>query len=60
MFLMAVSSHPARGAWIEITITAQPILLLTSHPASGAWIEIGYAEVTIKKRHVAPRKGCVD
>ena len=33
---------------------------LVSHPARGAWIEIGYAEVTIKKRHVAPRKGCVD
>ena len=36
------TSHPARGAWIEIGIALPSSNLITeSHPARGAWIEIG-------------------
>ena len=35
------TSHPARGAWIEIMCAASIFYpLITSHPARGAWIEI--------------------
>ena len=33
-------SHPARGAWIEITGSRKAIRMSPSHPARGAWIEI--------------------
>ena len=34
-------SHPARGAWIEITVVSvTAVLIIRSHPARGAWIEI--------------------
>ena len=33
-------SHPARGAWIEISIKIQDRSGKSSHPARGAWIEI--------------------
>ena len=34
-------SHPARGAWIEISVSALKSASGTpSHPAWGAWIEI--------------------
>ena len=35
-------SHPARGAWIEMSTRCRPSLRRApSHPARGAWIEIG-------------------
>ena len=37
------TSHPARGAWIEIHLLLLRIKLLGSHPARGAWIEISEA-----------------
>ena len=33
-------SHPARGAWIEISAIRRPSTATSSHPARGAWIEI--------------------
>ena len=34
-------SHPARGAWIEISTALQAgVEKAGSHPARGAWIEI--------------------
>ena len=33
-------SHPARGAWIEISRPPMPRYGRPSHPARGAWIEI--------------------
>ena len=35
-----VVSHPARGAWIEISARRGIKKTLLSHPARGAWIEI--------------------
>ena len=37
---MALKSHPARGAWIEIPTFTDPLIESESHPARGAWIEI--------------------
>ena len=36
----ARTSHPARGAWIEITHKIAFTMQIRSHPARGAWIEI--------------------
>ena len=33
-------SHPSRGAWIEITLSAALSAPSGSHPSRGAWIEI--------------------
>ena len=33
-------SRPARGGWIEITITTDPLVHVGSRPARGGWIEI--------------------
>ena len=33
-------SHPARGAWIEMSANSGVPAATTSHPARGAWIEI--------------------
>ena len=55
------SSHPARGAWIEIVVRINKMLLnIQSHPARGAWIEMSRVSVSVLLRRVAPRKGCVD
>ena len=35
-----IQSLPARGAWVEIAISAGGKTLLTSLPARGAWVEI--------------------
>ena len=54
-------SHPARGAWIEMTIhPAFGDKHKESHPARGAWIEISRRKRSICLETVAPRKGCVD
>ena len=53
-------SHPARGAWIEISGVTTSVTASLSHPARGAWIEIE-SKVDIRNCHaVAPREGCVD
>ena len=36
----ASSSHPVRGAWIEIISLLLVLKLSKSHPVRGAWIEI--------------------
>ena len=36
----ADQSHPARGAWIEISVSPLATSPKSSHPARGAWIEI--------------------
>ena len=38
--ILAVVSHPARGAWIEISVMHPSSSIRESHPARGAWIEI--------------------
>ena len=53
-------SHPARGAWIEISWSPCPRLARLSHPARGAWIEMVVSSRLRPLVHVAPRKGCVD
>ena len=36
-----LTSHPVRGAWIEIFFLVDPPLAaVSSHPVRGAWIEI--------------------
>ena len=54
------TSHPARGAWIEITNSGSPSIVMRSHPARGAWIEIEGKMTASAAEAVAPRKGCVD
>ena len=39
--LVELLSHPARGAWIEISAERAGETICQSHPARGAWIEIG-------------------
>ena len=53
-------SHPSRGAWIEIAMTARGIGGAASHPSRGAWIEINYATCRGIWGIVAPLTGCVD
>ena len=38
-------SHPVRGAWIEIHITAGLRSNSMSHPVRGAWIEMNTASI---------------
>ena len=54
-------SHPAWGAWIEISAIL-PALNQSekSHPAWGAWIEIFAFRGLSSALQVAPRMGCVD
>ena len=54
-------SHPARGAWIEMSIASVSVPnVAQSHPARGAWIEIQTGLADLSHRFVAPRTGCVD
>ena len=54
-------SHPARGAWIEMTPGVVILFVqLMSHPARGAWIEMTVKDIEGQIKVVAPRKGCVD
>jgi len=53
-------SHPAWGAWIEITVCQPLDTLPTSHPAWGAWIEMWVLLLANFAQVVAPRMGCVD
>ena len=53
-------SHPARGAWIEMSDLQNFGRQTGSHPARGAWIEIALGVRENEKNMVAPRTGCVD
>ena len=53
-------SHPSRGAWIEIAMTARGIGGAASHPSRGAWIEIRPIWCDGNATGVAPLTGCVD
>ena len=35
-----ISSHPPRGAWVEIVLSMPKTNGTTSHPPRGAWVEI--------------------
>ena len=59
-FASQITSHPARGAWIEIRLKEYGIWNMRSHPARGAWIEISILIASQLLSVVAPRKGCVD
>ena len=51
-------SHPARGAWIEISRAALSRRINESHPARGAWIEIVWATEAQKWDHLShPARG---
>ncbi len=53
-------SHPAWGAWIEISTMGLSEDDSESHPAWGAWIEITVWKTAYSVVQVAPRMGCVD
>ncbi len=55
------SSHPSRGAWIEMRYMSRVTCFESSHPSRGAWIEI-YSSLfnVIVPESVAPLTGCVD
>ena len=57
-----LTSHPSRGAWIEISISAFIKRAISrSHPSRGAWIEILAISVEGEALgSVAPLAGCVD
>ena len=59
-FAFGTSSHPARGAWIEMKNNLPDNIKPESHPARGAWIEIMSHPCQNEQSSVAPRKGCVD
>ena len=53
----SVGSHPARGAWIEITCPFTALMWTQSHPARGAWIEIQAPRPEPDKRWSHPARG---
>ena len=56
-----VTSHPNRGAWIEILIHNFFYLQILSHPHRGGWVEIRMAASSrMIALMVAPQSGCVD
>ena len=57
---MAALSLPTRGAWIEIYLFEERVVLTTSLPTRGAWIEIGNEIVLYYWQKVAPHTGSVD
>ena len=59
--ILATTSHPVRGAWIEMGISIDhPAYQEMSHPVRGAWIEIRASMIVRRAFSVAPRQGCVD
>ena len=55
------TSHPTRGAWIEIIDMLRARSYTESHPTRGAWIEmvcLGLSSIILLT--VAPYPGCVD
>ena len=59
---MFQTSHPSRGAWIEIhTLHLTASVVSLSHPSRGAWIEIRDGTLYFDNLWaVAPLAGCVD
>ena len=51
------SSHPARGAWIEIVVTYNGQSVTKSHPARGAWIEIYGGRAQYQRRNCRTPQG---
>ena len=41
------TSHPVRGAWIEISTSSGIMRFFRSHPVRGAWIEIQEYSIVI-------------
>ena len=58
--MASVTSHPTRGAWIEITAYKAQVAAEESHPTRGAWIEIIFGPKLHDFANVAPHTGCVD
>ena len=54
------TSHPSRGAWIEIVGRLRGDDGDASHPSRGAWIEIYEDGKKNARCAVAPLTGCVD
>ena len=55
------TSHPSRGAWIEIgVLMTSTSNTSASHPSRGAWIEIPGWRSGPLRANVAPLAGCVD
>ena len=59
LIAIAGMSRPARGAWVEISLSCPLVLLLVSRPARGAWVEMLLAPDISAPDAVAPRKGRV-
>ena len=60
-YLQSLGSHPARGAWIEITITTgtgEPGPSRTPHGVRGLKYQRRFLKFLLVQ--VAPRTGCVD
>ena len=57
---MGKTSHPAWGAWIEVS----PFLFFRKSyivaPREGAWIEVSLLLIILSLNLVAPRMGCVN
>ena len=60
LLLHKSSSHPTRGAWIEMSSLRLGVTLGWSHPTRGAWIEIFWSGRRRTWSMVAPHTGCVD
>ena len=58
--LYFMTSRPARGGWIEITLFWFVSIFSLSRPARGGWIEIGGKDSTVLAYLVPPRTGRVD
>ena len=53
-----MSSLPARGAWIEISVIVKTISAQTSLPARGAWIEMPMRDIASVSRYASlPARG---
>ena len=52
-----MTSHPSRGAWIEIGIWHVRNNRTPSHPSRGAWIEIAIPHTARRSRNSHPSRG---
>ena len=56
--IAVITSHPSRGAWIEISAGPDnPALSHTSHPSRGAWIEIILVPMLKNQEESHPSRG---
>ena len=56
-FAIGASSHPARGAWIEMRWADNMVRRAGSHPARGAWIEISIPMPKVTPCRSHPARG---